>query len=196
MFRSKKHTSSSWKIWNTYNLRVCVVYAELLEFEHCFPPQIQYILCRVFPPVHKSEVTQEWFEDSPDVLRTFWPAKLPDLNPIENVCWQFVLGWDVAIEQGAKKSDKARHACVGDTFLTRLGKVLQQIGFEHGRPRDLSKLLRIILTLKNTYRDSPDTHKAIRTNRYTIPYPNNSRINSTNTTHSSPDYHTTPKTRK
>ncbi|XP_066941288.1 dynein axonemal heavy chain 6-like [Macrobrachium rosenbergii] len=35
--------------------------------------------------VHNSRVVQEWFKRHPEIIRINWPAKSPDLNPIENL---------------------------------------------------------------------------------------------------------------
>ena len=36
-------------------------------------------------PIHKSHVVRHWFAQHPDVVPLFWPAKSPDMNPIEHI---------------------------------------------------------------------------------------------------------------
>ena len=36
-------------------------------------------------PVHKSRKVTQWFDDHPEFVNLFWPARSPDLNPIENL---------------------------------------------------------------------------------------------------------------
>lgn len=44
--------------------------------------------------VHNSKVVSEWFAEQNNVIRIDWPAKSPDLNPIENLWGQMVREWD------------------------------------------------------------------------------------------------------
>lgn len=41
-------------------------------------------------PVHRSRATLAWFRDHPEVELMDWPAKSPDLNPIENLWSMFI----------------------------------------------------------------------------------------------------------
>lgn len=44
--------------------------------------------------IHRSQVVQEWLASHPDIEIIQWPAKSPDLNPIENLWGQMILNWD------------------------------------------------------------------------------------------------------
>ena len=41
--------------------------------------------------IHSAGVVQAWLQDQPDIQLMPWPAKSPDLNPIENLLGQMVL---------------------------------------------------------------------------------------------------------
>ena len=49
-----------------------------------YPEGIIY-LCQDNCRVHTCRVVQEWFATQPEVICLPWPAKSPDLNPIENL---------------------------------------------------------------------------------------------------------------
>lgn len=43
--------------------------------------------------VHTARIVQEWFEEFPQIERINWPAKSPDLNPIENLWAHTIRDW-------------------------------------------------------------------------------------------------------
>lgn len=57
-------------------------------------PEGRIYLAQDNSSIHSSRLVQEWLAGQPDVELIRWPAKSPDLNPIENVWGQMVLNWD------------------------------------------------------------------------------------------------------
>ncbi|KAK3862751.1 hypothetical protein Pcinc_031410, partial [Petrolisthes cinctipes] len=45
-------------------------------------------------PVHNAAIVTDWFQRHPEVIRIQWPARSPDLMPIENLWSQMVKKWD------------------------------------------------------------------------------------------------------
>ena len=45
-------------------------------------------------PIHKSMPVRHWLEEHPQVHILFWPARSPDMNPIENVWGWITNEWD------------------------------------------------------------------------------------------------------
>ena len=44
--------------------------------------------------IHRSRIVQDWLSTQSDIIVFDWPAKSPDLNPIENLWGQMVWNWD------------------------------------------------------------------------------------------------------
>lgn len=89
---------------------------------------------------HTSYFSREWFASHPEIYVMEWPAKSPDLNPIENVWSQMVWEWpsggfrnrqEIFAEAEARwesfrGSDYIDH--LYDSITTRLNQVIQSGG--------------------------------------------------------------------
>lgn len=57
-------------------------------------PEGTIYLCQDNCKVHTCRVVEAWFSQQQDIVRLPWPAKSPDLNPIENLWGLMVLDQD------------------------------------------------------------------------------------------------------
>ena len=54
-------------------------------------------------PIHKSKIVMDWIENCEDlILIKNWPARSPDLNPIENLWAYMARKWDNNIQKSRK----------------------------------------------------------------------------------------------
>jgi len=44
--------------------------------------------------VHRARIVEDWFQNHPEIRRIQWPARSPDLNPIEHMWASMVRHWD------------------------------------------------------------------------------------------------------
>lgn len=59
-------------------------------------------------PIHNSRTVQQWFQEHPEVQRIEWPARSPDLMPIENLWAQMSWRWNSGAIRN--KENLLRHA--------------------------------------------------------------------------------------
>lgn len=50
-------------------------------------------------PIHRASVVREWFSNHPEIKVIPWPARSPDLNPIENIWGLMVQRWEARDER-------------------------------------------------------------------------------------------------
>ena len=59
-------------------------------------------------PIHNSKLVTDWLNNHPEIIRIEWPAKSPDLNPIENLWAKMVSHWDAS--NAKNKTSLIEHA--------------------------------------------------------------------------------------
>ncbi|KAI8423945.1 hypothetical protein MSG28_002615 [Choristoneura fumiferana] len=68
-------------------------------------PEGQIYLVHDNSSVHKSKIVKDWLNSQKEITVFEWPAKSPDLNPIENLWGQMVLNWDSSEIRSKKNLD-------------------------------------------------------------------------------------------
>lgn len=66
--------------------------------------------------MHRAAVVYNWFSQHPDIQVIRWPAKSPDLNPIENLWGLMVQRWDMRNE---RTTEALEAHCLGVWESTR-----------------------------------------------------------------------------
>lgn len=92
--------------------------------------------------VHRSRMVKEWLSLQADITVIAWPAKSPDLNPIENMWGQMILNWDSSelkskdnLQQEVIRTwELMRGRNMGWNMVTQMRSRLQQIILSEGHP--------------------------------------------------------------
>lgn len=67
------------------------------------PENSPYYFLQDNSPIHKSKIVMDWIENCEDlILIKNWPARSPDLNPIENLWAYMARKWDNNIQKSRK----------------------------------------------------------------------------------------------
>ena len=82
---------------------------ERLTAEQFIPQPQPIYLAMDNAPIHNAHIVREWFHQHPDVIRLPWPARAPDLNPIEHLWSQITNKWDY--NEVRDKETLVNHSC-------------------------------------------------------------------------------------
>lgn len=92
--------------------------------------------------IHRAAIVREWLNAQNNLTVINWPAKSPDLNPIENLWGQMVLNWDPSEVRNTKNLeetvmstwDNLRGGDMCWTMVTGMRSRLEQVIDKNGAP--------------------------------------------------------------